>query len=141
MKIGDLAKRTGLNASAVRYYEKRGLLAAPYRTGGQRRYFDDTVHRVLLIRFASNMGFTLGEIKLFLSGLRDTAPVGGRWRKLASRKIKEVNETIQRARRLKSLLEHLLQCNCPSLQVCVERLSLSAGLRLVGTSPNRSPCN
>jgi DNA-binding transcriptional MerR regulator len=60
MKIG--AKRTGLTASAVRYYEKRGLLATPYRTGGQRRYFDDSVHRVLLIRFASDMGVTLGEI-------------------------------------------------------------------------------
>ena len=137
MKIGDLAKRTGLNASAVRYYEKRGLLAAPYRTGGQRRYFDDTVHRVLLIRFASDMGFSLDEIKLFLGGLRDTAPVGGRWRRLARRKIKEVDETIQRAERLKSLLEHLLRCDCASLQVCVERLSLSASLRLVGSSTNR----
>jgi DNA-binding transcriptional MerR regulator len=123
--------------TVVTYYEKRGLLEAPYRTGSQRRYFDDTVHRVLLIRFAKDMGFTLGEIKLFLSGQRDKAPVGGRWRKLASRKIKEVGETIQRAGRLKSLLEHLLQCNCASLQVCVERLSLSASLRLVSTSTNR----
>jgi MerR family redox-sensitive transcriptional activator SoxR len=137
MKIGDLAKRTGLNASAVRYYEKLGLLEVPYRAGGQRRYFDDTVHRVLLIRFASDMGFTLGEIKLFLSGLRDKVPVGRRWRKLASRKIKEVEETIQRAGRLRSLLEHLLECNCASLQICVERLSLSASLRLVAASTDR----
>jgi redox-sensitive transcriptional activator SoxR len=137
MKIGDLARRTGLNPSAVRYYEKRGLLVAPYRSGGQRRYSDDAVHRVLLIRFASDMRFTLDEIKLFLSGLRDQAPVGGRWRKLASRKIREVDETIQRSRRLKSLLEHLLQCDCASLQACVERLSLSASLRLVSTATNR----
>ncbi len=137
MKIGDLAKRTGLNASAVRYYENRGLLMAPYRTGGQRRYSDDAVHRVLLIRFASDMGFTLGEIKFFLSRLRDKAPVGGRWRKLASRKIKEVDEAIRRSGLLKSLLEHLLQCDCASLQTCVERLRLSTGLRLVGTSTNR----
>ena len=73
---------------------------------------------MLLIRFASDMGFTLGEIKLFLSGLRDKAPVGGRWRKLASRKIKEVDETIQRSVLLKSLLEHLLRCDCASLQIC-----------------------
>jgi MerR family redox-sensitive transcriptional activator SoxR len=137
MKIGDLANRTGLNASAVRYYEKRGLLVAPYRSGGQRQYSDDTVQRVLLIRFASDMGFTLDEIKMFLSGLRDKTPVGGRWRKLASRKIKAVDETIQRSRRLKSLLEHLLQCNCASLQICVEWLRLSANLRLVSTSKNR----
>ena len=102
MKIGELASRTALNASAIRYYERCGLLAAPYRVSGQRRYSDDDVHRVLLIRFASDMGFTLGEIKLFLSGLRDKAPVGPRWRKLAHHKIKEVNEIIQRSRRLKS---------------------------------------
>jgi DNA-binding transcriptional MerR regulator len=84
MKIGALANRTGIKASAVRYYEKRGLLVAPHRISGQRRYSDDTVQRVLLIRFASDMGFTLGEIKLFLSGLRDKTPVGGRWRKLAT---------------------------------------------------------
>jgi MerR family redox-sensitive transcriptional activator SoxR len=130
MKIGELASRTGLNASAIRYYEKCGVLAAPYRIGGQRRYPNDAVHRVLLIRFASEMGFTLSEIKLFLSGLRDKAPVGRRWRKLASRKIKEVDETIERSCRLKSLLEHLVRCNCASLQVCVERLSLGPNLFL-----------
>jgi MerR family transcriptional regulator, redox-sensitive transcriptional activator SoxR len=136
MKIGELAIRTALNASAIRYYERCGLLAAPYRISGQRRYSDDDVHRVLLIRFASDMGFTLGEIRLFLSGLRDKTPVGPRWRKLAQHKIKEVNENIQRSRRLKSLLEHLLECHCASLQVCVERLSLSPALDLIRDRTN-----
>jgi MerR family transcriptional regulator, redox-sensitive transcriptional activator SoxR len=129
MRIGELAGRTGLNASAVRYYETVGLLAAPYRTGGQRRYPDQAIYRVLLIRFASEMGFTLDEIKLFLSGLREDAPVGSRWRKLAHRKIEEVERTIQRSQQLKALLEHLLQCRCASLRVCVERLSLSRDLK------------
>jgi MerR family transcriptional regulator, redox-sensitive transcriptional activator SoxR len=124
MKIGDLASRTGLNTSAIRYYESVGLLAAPHRSGGQRRYPDDAVDRVLLIGFARNMGFTLGEIKLFLSGLRENTPVGPRWKKLAQRKIKEVEEIIERSLQLKSLLQHLLQCHCASLQVCVERLRL-----------------
>jgi hypothetical protein len=77
------------------------------------------------------MGFTLNEIKLFLNGLRDDTPVGLRWKRLAQRKIKEVEETIQRSRRLKLLLQHLLRCHCASLQVCVERLSLSSELRWV----------
>jgi MerR family transcriptional regulator, redox-sensitive transcriptional activator SoxR len=124
MKIGELAGRTGLHTSAIRYYESVGLLPAPRRSGGQRRYPDDDVHRVLLICLARNMGFTLGEIKLFLSGLRENAPVGPRWKKLAHRKIKEVQETIARSLQLKSRLEHLLQCDCASLEVCVERLSL-----------------
>lgn len=124
MKIGDLASRTGLNTSAIRYYESVGLLAPPHRSGGQRRYPDDAVYRVLLIRFARNMGFTLGEIKVFLSGLRENAPLGPRWKKLAHRKIQEVEQTIERSLQLKSLLQHLLHCHCGSLPVCVERLSL-----------------
>lgn len=43
IKIGELARRAGLNPSAIRYYERRGLLAAPYRTGGQRRYADEAL--------------------------------------------------------------------------------------------------
>ena len=132
MKIGELAGRSGLNASAIRYYETRGLLPAPHRAGGQRRYPANALDRVLLIRFASEMGFTLSEIRVFLNGLRDDSPVGPRWKKLAHRKIQEVERGIQRARRLKSLLEHLLHCRCISLEVCVQRLSLSPNLRLIG---------
>ncbi len=129
MKIGELAARANLNASAIRYYEKCGLLAAPQRFGGQRRYPSDALHRVLLIRFATDMGFTLAEIKLFLSGLRDNAPVGPRWKKLATRKLVEVDQNIARSLKLKSLLQGLLRCHCASLQQCVRALGLSESLR------------
>lgn len=129
MKIGQLATRAGLNASAIRYYENLGLLAAPQRQSGQRRYPSEALNRVLLIRFASEMGFTLSEIKLFLSGIKENSSPGPRWEKLAHRKLAEVQQTIQRSRRLKSLLEHLLHCRCASLQICVTRLSLSPRLR------------
>ena len=131
MKIGELARRAGQNASAIRYYETVGLLAAPYRTGGQRRYPDETLDRVLLIRFASDMGFTLGEIRLFLNGVRENTPIGPRWKKLAHRKIQEIEESIRRSRRLKLLLAHLLHCRCVSLRICIARLSLSSSLRSV----------
>ena len=129
MKIGELARRAALRASAIRYYEKRGLLAPPQRLGGQRRYAGDALSRILLIRFATDMGFTLAEIKLFLSGLRDNAPVGPRWKKLATRKLREVDQSIVRSRKLKSLLQGLLHCHCPSLQFCVNCLRLSPKLR------------
>jgi MerR family redox-sensitive transcriptional activator SoxR len=129
VKIGELAGRASLKPSAIRYYEQIGILKSPHRVGGQRHYATDTLDRVLLIRFAGDMGFTLAEIKLFLAGLQKHAPVGPRWRKLAQTKIKQVNDTIQRSRRLKALLEHLLRCQCPSLQVCVQRLSLSPKLK------------
>src|SRR5437879_3183253 len=129
MKIGELAARANLNASAIRYYEKLGLLAMPRRIGGQRRYPSDALHRVLLIRFATHMGFTLTEIKLFLNGLRDNIPVGPRWKKLAARKLFEVEQNIARSLKLKSLLRSLLRCHCASLEFCVTRLSLSPNLR------------
>ena len=131
MKIGELASRTGVKASAIRYYEKLSLLPVPYRAGGQRRYTDEVIYRVLLIRFARDMDFSLEEIKIFLSGLNDHAPVGKRWKKLAHSKIKQVDEAVVRAHRLKSLLEHLLHCRCASLRQCVDRLSLSPKLRLM----------
>ena len=135
MKIGELARRASLNASAIRYYEKMGLLVAPQRVGGQRRYPTDSFDRVLLIRFATDMGFTLAEIKLFLSGLRDNTPVGPRWKKLAARKLREVDQSIARSLKLKSLLQGLLRCHCPSLQLCVNRLSLSPKLRRLENIP------
>lgn len=131
MKIGQLAHRAGLRASAIRYYERLGLLAPPHRVGGQRRYSPDALDRVLLIRFASEMGFSLAEIKLFLSGLREDAPVGPRWRKLATKKISEVEGSIARSLRLKTLLQNLLHCRCASLKQCVAALGLSENLRLV----------
>jgi len=72
MKIGDLAHRSGLNASAIRYYESVGLLKPAERVAGQRHYSSEAVDRVLLIRFASDMGFTLKEIKLFMDGCETT---------------------------------------------------------------------
>lgn len=131
MKIGQLARETGVAASAIRYYERLGLLPAPERASGQRRYPSDAHNRLLLIRFASEMGFTLGEIRVFLSGLRDNGPVGPRWKSLAKRKIREVEDRMKDARRLKGLLEHLVQCRCASLQICVQRLSLSPRLEAI----------
>jgi MerR family redox-sensitive transcriptional activator SoxR len=129
MKIGELAARTGVNASAIRYYEKMGLLEAPSRSGGQRFYAGGAVERVLLIRFAGEMDFTLAETKLFLSGLGDRAPVGPRWEKLARRKLKQVEDGIERSLRLQALLKNLLHCKCASLKVCMECLSLSPDLK------------
>jgi len=118
MKIGQLARSANLNASAIRYYEKWVSSLHPSASAASGGYPPDAVHRVLLIRFASDMGFTLSEIKLFLNGLRDNSPVGPRWKKLAHRKILEIEESLERSLRLKSLLRNLLRCRCVSLQSC-----------------------
>ena len=131
MKIGELAKRANLNPSAIRYYEKLGLLPAPARTSGQRRYSAESLDRVLLVRFAGEMGFSLPEVKTFLSGIRETAPVGPRWKKLAARKIVEMRQVIVRARRLEKLMRGLSHCHCSSLNECVRRLAISKHRRAV----------
>jgi MerR family redox-sensitive transcriptional activator SoxR len=138
MKIGTLARQAGLNASAIRYYEKIGLLPAPARAGGQRRYSSESLDRVLLIRFAGEMGFSLGEIRTFLSRIRESAPVGARWKKLAARKIREMQQLIARARRLEKLMRGLSRCRCSSLNECVRRLELSPNRRAIARPPSKS---
>jgi MerR family redox-sensitive transcriptional activator SoxR len=131
MKIGELARRADLNASAIRYYERLALLPAPSRSGGQRRYSSEALDRVLLIRFAGEMGFSLQEIRLFLSGLKESAPVGSRWKKLAIHKGLELRQFISRAQRLEKLLTNLSKCHCASLNECVRRLELSENRRAI----------
>jgi MerR family redox-sensitive transcriptional activator SoxR len=133
MKIGALARQAALNTSAIRYYEKIGLLPAPSRASGQRRYSSEALDRVLLIRFAGEMGFTLGEIRIFLSGIRENAPVGLRWKKLAARKIVDLRELVARARRLEKLMHGLSDCHCSSLHECVTRLELSPNRRAISS--------
>ena len=137
MKIGELAKRANVNPSAIRYYEKIGLLPSPARTSGQRRYSTESLDRVLLIRFAGEMGFSLPEVKTFLNGIRETAPVGPRWRKLAERKIIEMRQVIVRAQRLEKLMRGLSHCHCSSLHECVRRLAISENLSFVAQNSPR----
>ena len=106
MKTGELAAQADLAPSAIRYYEKVGLLAPAERIGGQRRYSSAALDRVLLIRFAGEMDFTLAEIKLFLNGFREKPPVSiRRWRKLTTRKIVELHQRLAFTRRPLNYLE------------------------------------
>jgi len=129
MKIGELAAQADLAPSAIRYYERVGLLAPAERVGGQRRYSSAALDRVLLIRFAGEMDFTLAEIRLFLNGFRANTPVSTRWRKLTARKIAELRQRLAFTRRLLNYLERLQRCRCIQLHQCVAALSLSPRLR------------
>ena len=138
MKIGILARQANLKPSAIRYYERIGLLPAPARTGGQRRYSSQSLDRLLLIRFAGEMGFSLSEIRVFLAGIRESAPVGPRWKKLAARKTIELRELAARARRLEKLMRGLAHCHCSSLHECVQRLDISPNRRAISQRAPKS---
>jgi MerR family redox-sensitive transcriptional activator SoxR len=136
MKIGELALRADLAPSAIRYYEKMRLLAPAERIGGQRRYSSAALDRVLLIRFAGEMDFTLAEIKLFLNGFHENTPVSTRWRKLTTRKIAELQQRLAFTRRLLDYLKRLQHCRCVQLHQCVAALSLSPRLRALRNTRN-----
>jgi MerR family redox-sensitive transcriptional activator SoxR len=121
--IGELARRTGVATSALRYYERIGLLPRADRLGQRRQYPAVCVERVALIRLYQNAGFTLAEIGRLLA-----ASSRGRsaWNQLAERKVAELDALIADARRAKRLTKHGLECEhqdlfaCPNFRAALE---------------------
>lgn len=114
--IGEVARRAGMRTSRIRYYEARGLLIAPERVAGKRRYSEDVLRRLAIIDAAQRVGFTLEEIAELL-GARDQ-PAHERLRQLALLKLPELDELIARARRVRRVLEMCSECDCESIDVC-----------------------
>ena len=122
MSIGEVAQRVGVRPSALRYYEDVGLLPAPERTNGRRRYDGEVLREVLdrlaVVRVAQQAGFTISEIGTLLDGFAEDIPPSERWRVLAREKLTEVDALIERALGMKDLLERGLRCECLSLEDC-----------------------
>jgi DNA-binding transcriptional MerR regulator len=120
--------------SALRYYERLGLLAPTERAGGRRHYTASSADRVALIRLFQDAGFTLGEIgRVFAAGSWDQRRFGD----LAERKIAELDARITEAQRAKDLVEHARDCPHDDLLACPRfRSALEARLSAEG-SPQR----
>ena len=118
MTIGDVARRTRLNTSAIRYYERLGLLPEPVRERGQRRYGQEILTRLAVVRMAQEAGFSLEEVRTLLSGYPEGTPAWERWADLARRKILEVDALIARMQAIRATLEESLRCGCPTLDAC-----------------------
>jgi len=118
LSIGRVARETGVSASALRYYEKSGLLPAPPRRSRQRRYDASIFGRIELIRLARDAGFTISETRTFVSGFSADTPPAARWRVLAASKLEEIERLMARARRMKALLRASFKCRCPRLADC-----------------------
>jgi len=140
MTIGEVAARVGLAASAIRYYEKAGLLKPAARINGRRLYSDDVLHQLIVIRFAKDNAFTLPEIKCLLRGFPETTAASTRWKKLARGKIAELESTIAKAQAMKQMLESLAsRCHCRSLAQCARGFSRRLGIP--AQPSNRSSCS
>jgi MerR family transcriptional regulator, redox-sensitive transcriptional activator SoxR len=120
--IGQIARKSGLRASAIRFYERSGLIPKPSRVSGQRRYDDRVLDCLVLIEFAKGCGFTLDEIRQLFGGFRDRAPVLGRVRDLAERKIQELDALISHAEVMKATLARAQRCRCVDVEECARRI-------------------
>jgi MerR family redox-sensitive transcriptional activator SoxR len=116
--IGEVARRAGLRPSAIRYYESEGLLPKNARVSGQRRYDEEVFARLDVIRLARDSGFTIAEVKTLLTGFARDTPPSVRWTALATRKLKEVEALIDRAKRTREFLKSTLACGCVRLEDC-----------------------
>jgi MerR family redox-sensitive transcriptional activator SoxR len=119
LSIGEVARRTGVAASALRYYEDAGLLPAPRRVSGRRRYDADVLRRVEVLRCAQQAGFTLAEIRTLFHGFGADTPLGERWNALAHAKLRELDALIARAAQMKQAILAGMQCGCVRLEDCV----------------------
>jgi MerR family redox-sensitive transcriptional activator SoxR len=118
LTIGKLADRFGLNTSAIRYYERVGVLPEPARESGQRRYGPDAVRRLEVLEVAKRAGFTLDETRVLLRSAEAGAPAFEALRDLAARKLPEVEALITRAQEMRDWLLTATDCSCTSLDVC-----------------------
>lgn len=118
LPIREIARRAGVQPSALRYYERVGLLKAPPRVSGQRRYAPEVLDTLRLVELAQEAGFTIAEIRELLEGFDEATPASERWQALAREKLTEVRALIEQARRMERLLHALLDCRCTRLADC-----------------------
>ena len=119
LTIGEVAKRAGIRASAIRYYESVEVLPVPQRVNGRRRYDSRVLERLAVIQIAQQAGFTVAEMRTLFNGFTPETPASARWEALAQQKLVEVDALIQRAQAMKRVLEEeLLQCRCLTLEEC-----------------------
>ena len=118
LTIGQLAQRVGLNTSAIRYYERVGVLPEAAREGGRRRYGPDAVRRLQVLDVAKRAGFSLDEAKVLVQSATDQAAASASLRALATRKLPDIEADIARAQAMRDWLLAAAGCECPSLDDC-----------------------
>jgi MerR family transcriptional regulator, redox-sensitive transcriptional activator SoxR len=118
LTIGQVAREVGLNSSAIRYYERVGVLPEPVRSSGQRRYTAETVQQLHVIDVAKRAGFSLEDARLLLAATDGGDPAYAQLRELAQRKLPEVEALIARAEAMRDWLSTASGCNCETLDVC-----------------------
>ena len=147
LTIGEVSRRSGVAASALRFYEQRGLITSERAGSGHRRYPRPVLRRIAFIVFAQRIGLTLDEIGTELAKLPpDRAPTRRDWSRLSSGWTARIDDRIAELHRLKAGLTECIGCGCLSLERCQlanprDRAAASAPGRATGsaTGPSRRP--
>jgi len=119
LTIGAMSERTGVAASALRYYEAEGLIHAERSDGGQRRYPRETLRRVAFVRVAQQMGLSLDEIREALASLPDNrTPTKKDWERLSTTWRPRIDGQIAMLERMRDRLDACIGCGCLSMAAC-----------------------
>ena len=119
LSISEVARQVGLRASAIRYYEQMKILAPARRVSGQRRYDASVLHQLAVLRRAQQVGFTLDEIRQLFFGFGKSTPISARWRKIAERKLLELDARLKEVQGMQDLLQRLQNCcRCETVEQC-----------------------
>ena len=119
LTIGEVARRSGVRATTIRYYESISVLPSPRRANGRRRYDPAILERLAFIGVAQRLGFSLAEIGL-LFAQSEQAPLSERWQALAREKLADVDRLLRHAREVRLLLLGGLRCGCANLDDCID---------------------
>jgi MerR family transcriptional regulator, redox-sensitive transcriptional activator SoxR len=123
LRIGDVARAAGVAPSAIRYYEKCGLLPKPSRRSRQRQYDPEIVGYLEIVAIAREAGMTIAEIRELMIGFREDVLPAVRWRTLAARKHEQLARLEARVRTMRSALDHNFRCGCATLDDCARGLA------------------
>lgn len=117
--IGEFARRAGVAESALRYYERLGLISSERTAGRQRRYARAMLRRVAFIRAAQTVGLSLAEVHAALATLPDErTPNKADWNKVSAAWIRRIDERIAELEQLRATLNSCVGCGCLSLRTC-----------------------
>lgn len=119
LTVSEVARRSGFAASALRYYEREGLIRATRTSGGQRRFERGVLRRLAFIRAARNVGLSLEEIRAELAGLPDLrTPTRADWGRISRDWRQRLNDQIDALQALRDGLQSCIGCGCLSLRSC-----------------------
>lgn len=122
LTISQVARQAGLRSSAIRYYERVGVLRPAQRISGRRRYGTGGLYRLIVIQRARQTGFSLPEIKQLFYGFRAGTPPSARWQKLRRKKLEELDRMLEHIQSMRRLVEQQGKCGCKALEECGRKI-------------------